>query len=147
MSWFKKARFKGQTAPTMDDYARGLRPETEDHIPNPDGLTTSKPEFGGNRRDGGGPKNFSQNPENKDDDNTSYLKGLPGEAVLMDDGGDSNEGLGDSFVAQDEFNTDNDRTTLREKKLDNIDLGPHNMQKGNVFNRIKDRIKTRGIKL
>jgi len=147
MSWFKKARFKGQTAPTMDEYARGLRPETEDHIPNPDGLTTPTGEFGGNQRPGY-PKDFSRDPDNQDDPQWAKLHGtIPGESVLMDDGGDSHEGLGDRFVAQDEFNTDNDRTPLREKKLDNIDVGPHNMQKGNIFNRIKDKIKTRGIRL
>jgi hypothetical protein len=146
-NWFKKARFKGQTSPTMDDYAKGERPGTENHIKNPDGLTTPKGEFGGNERPGY-PKGFSQNPENSDDEQTAKLHGrIPGESVLMDDGGDSHEGLGDRFVAQDEFNTDNDRIPLREKKLDNVDVGPHNMQKGNIFNRIKDRIKTRGIKL
>ena len=65
----------------------------------------------------------------------------------MDDGGDSSDGLGDRFVAQDEFNTDNDRVPHKEKQLDNIDVGPHNMQNGNIFNRLKNKIKTRGIKL
>jgi hypothetical protein len=147
MSWYKKARGKGMSQDQAEDYSQGYRPKTEDHIPNPDGLTTYSPEFGGNRRGTGGPRNFSQNPENRDDDDTAYLKGLPGEAVLMDDGGDSHEGLGDRFVAQDEFNTDNDRTTIRDKELDNIDVGPHNMQNRNVLNKIKNKIKTRGIKI
>ena len=145
---------KGRNSPIMDDYARGLRPETEDHIANPDGLTTPTGEFGGNERPGY-PKGFSKNPENSDDPQWAKLHGkIPGEAVLMDDPenglgkpGDSEDGLGDRFVAQDEFNTDNDQVPYREKRLDNIDIGPHNMQKGNVFNRIKDKIKTRGVKL
>ena len=51
------------------------------------------------------------------------------------------------FVAQDEFNTDNDRTPLKEKELDNIDVGPHNMQNRNVLHKIKNKVKTRGIKI
>lgn len=138
----------------MDEYSDGYRPPSSMHKKDPRSLVNAKPEFGGNERPGY-PKNFSQNLDNQDDPQWAKLHGtIPGEAVLMDDkendlgeAGDSSEGLGDRFVAQDEFNTDNDRTTYREKVLDNIDVGPHNMQRGNVFNKIKDKIKTRGIKL
>jgi len=122
-------------------------PPSSEHKKDPRSLVNAKPEFGGNQRPGY-PKDFSQDPDNEDDPQWAKLHGtIPGEAVLMDDGGDSHEGLGDRFVAQDEFNTDNDRTTLRDKELDNIDVGPHNMQNGNVFHRIKNKIKTRGIKI
>lgn len=145
MSWYKKAYNRG--IPLMDDYSDGKRPPSSNHKKDPRSLVNAKPEFGGNERPGY-PKGFSRNPENSDDLQWAKLHGtIPGESVLMDDGGDSHEGLGERFVAQDEFNTDNDRIPMKEKILDNIDVGPHNMQKGNIFNRIKSRIKTRGIKL
>jgi len=145
MNWFKESYNRG--IPLMDDYSDGYRPPSSEHKKDPRSLVNAKPEFGGNQRPGY-PKDFSQNPENSDDPQWAKLHGtIPGEAVLMDDGGDSHDGIGDSFVAQDEFNTDNDKTPYREKKLDNIDVGPHNMQQGNVFDRVKKRIKTRGIKI
>jgi len=145
MSWYKKAYNRG--IPLMEEYRRGHPLPSSEYKRDPASLVNAKPEFGGNERPNY-PKGFSKNPENSDDPQWAKLHGtIPGESVLMDDGGDSHEGLGDSFVAQDEFNTDNDRIPYRQKQLDNIDLGPHNMQKGNVFNRLKDKIKTRGIKL
>ena len=132
----------------MDEYSDGKRPASSDHKKDPRSLVNAKPEFGGNERPGY-PKGFSKNPENSDDPQWAKLHGtIPGEAVLMDDRenglgkpGDSDEGLGDRFTS------DIDKTPYRDKKLDNIDLGPHNMQNGNVFNRIKNKIKTRGVKL
>jgi len=145
MSWFKKAYNRG--VPLMDEYSDGKRPQSSEHQKDPRSLVNAKPEFGGNQRPGY-PTGFSQNPENSDDTQWAKLHGtIPGESVLMEDGGDSHSGIGDRFVAQDEFNTDNDRTSLKEKKLDNINVGPHNMQQGNVFNRVKDKIKTRGVRL
>ena len=131
----------------MEEYNRGYRPPSSEHKKDPRSLVNAKPEFGGNERPGY-PKGVSQNPENSDDPQWGKLHGtIPGESVLMDDGGDSHDGLGERFVAQDEFNTDNDTIPYREKQLDNIDVGPHNMQNGNVFNRVKNRIRTKGIKL
>jgi len=131
----------------MDDYSDGLRPPSSSHKKDPRSLVNANPEFGGNERPGY-PKGISSNPDNSDDPQWAKLHGtIPGEAVLMDDGGDSHDGLGERFVAQDEFNTDNDRIPYKEKILDNSDVGPHNMQNGNVFNRIKNKIKNRGIKV
>lgn len=145
MNWFKKSYNRGIAL--MDEYNDGYRPPSSDHRKDPRSLVNAKPEFGGNERPGY-PKDYSQDPDNQDDAQWAKLHGtIPGESVLMDDGGDSHEGLGDRFVAQDEFNTDNDRTPYKEKVLDNIDVGPHNMQSRNVFRRIKDKIKTKGIKI
>lgn len=138
----------------MDEYSDGYRPSSSNHKKDPRSLVNSKPEFGGNERPGY-PKGTSGNPENSDDPQWAKIHGtIPGEPVLMDDeenglgeAGDSHDGLGDRFTAQDEFNTDNDRTSLRNKELDNIDVGPHNMQQGNIFNRFKDKIKTKGVRL
>ena len=151
-NWFKESYNRGIAL--MDEYSDGYRPPSSEHQKDPRSLVNAKPEFGGNQRPGY-PKDFSQNPDNEDDTQWAKLHGtIPGEAVLMDDEendmgspGDSSEGLGDRFTAQDEFNTDNDRITLREKELDNLDVGPHNMQNRNVFHRIKNKIKTRGIKI
>ncbi len=144
-NWFKIAWNRG--IPLMDDYSEGYRPPSSSHKKDPLSLVNARPEFGGNKRPGY-PKGISQNKDDEDTSEYEKIHGrIPGEAVLMDDGGDSNEGLGERFVAQDEFNTDNDRMPYKEKRLDNIDIGPHNMQKGNVFQRIKDRIKTIGVKL
>jgi hypothetical protein len=152
MSWYKQAYNRGIVL--MDEYSDGYRPPSSDHKKDPRSLVNAKPEFGGNQRPGY-PRDFSQDPDNEDDPQWAKLHGtIPGEAVLMDDPendlgkpGDSDEGLGERFTAQDEFNTDNDRTTLRDKELDNIDVGPHNMQNRSVFHRMKDKIKTRGIRI
>ena len=133
----------------MDEYSDGRRPPSSDHRKDPRSLVNAKPEFGGNERPGY-PRNFSQNPDNSDDPQWAKLHGaIPGEAVLMDDGGDSNDGLGDRFTARGEGISDDDTLPIGEEseRLDKGLVGPHNMQKGNVFNKIKDKIKTRGIKM
>ncbi|HUS49283.1 MAG TPA: hypothetical protein VMZ91_03915 [Candidatus Paceibacterota bacterium] len=150
-NWYKKARWQGGTIPLMDDYSDGNVPSSSDHKKDPRGLVNAKPEFGGNERPGY-PKGISQNSENSDDPTWAKLHGtIPGEAVLMDDGGDSQEGLGDRFVSQDEFNTDNDKLPIGETEksvqLDTGDVGPHNMQKGNIFNKIKNKTKIKGLRL
>ena len=133
----------------MDEYSDGRRPPSSDHRKDPRSLVNAKPEFGGNERPGY-PRNFSQNTDNSDDPQWAKLHGaIPGEAVLMDDGGDSNDGLGDRFTARGEGISDDDTLPIGEEseRLDKGLVGPHNMQKGNVFNKIKDKIKTRGIKM
>ncbi len=151
-NWFKKiARMRGGTIPIMDDYSRGLRPRTEDHSEDNDTLTRPKPEFGGNERPGY-PKDISQNPDNSDDEEWAKLHGkIPGEAVLMDDGGDSHEGLGDRFTARGEGNEDDDTLPIGgpAEKLDKGIIGPHNMQRnrGDVFKRIKKDTKIKGLRL
>lgn len=151
MGWYRKiARMKGVMTPIMDDYAKGLRPETEDHVQNPDGLTTARPEFGGNERPGY-PDNYSSNSDNSDNEQWAKLHGeIPGEHVLMDDGGDSSEGLGDRFVSRGEGNSDDD--TLPKgglsDRLDYGDTGPHNMPhvNGKLFKKIKDNTKIKGLR-
>ena len=138
----------------MDDYSEGYRPPSSSHKKDPRSLVNARPEFGGNKRPGY-PKGISNNKDNEDTSDYEKIHGkIPGEAVLMDDeendlgyAGDSQEGLGERFVAQDEFNTDNDRTPYREKQLDNIDVGPHNMQNTSVFKKIKRKTNTPWTKL
>ncbi len=139
MSWYKKSYNRG--IPLMDEYSEGYRPPSSSHKKDPRSLVNAKPFFGGQR---------DELSRLREDENRQRTRGkLPGEAVLMDDGGDSHEGLGDRFVAQDEFNTDNDKLPInsRSQQLDNIDIGPHNMQKGNIFKRIKKDTKINKIRL
>jgi hypothetical protein len=146
MSWFRKAYNRG--IPLMDEYSRGEYPASSAYKKDPRSLVTPKPEFGGNQRPGY-PKGISSNPNIQEDDKGwEEMHGrIPGEPVLMDDGGDSREGLGERFTAQDEFNTDNDTIPEESKRKDNIDIGPHNMQGGNIFKKMKNKIKTRGIRI
>ena len=135
----------------MDEYSEGNRPSSSDYKKDPRSLVNAKPEFGGNRRPGY-PKGISGNPNNEETSDYEKIHGqIPGEAVLMDDGGDSHDGLGDRFVSQDEFNTDNDKLPIgienESVRLDSGITGPHNMQRGNIFNRIKKDTKIRGLKL
>jgi len=146
MSWFKKAWNSG--IPLMDEYSEGRRPSSSNYKKDPRGLVNAKPEFGGNKRPGY-PKGISQNTENEDTSDYEKIHGrIPGEAVLMDDGGDSHEGLGDRFVSRGEGNEDVDVLPLGgiSEDLDNGPVGPHNMQ-GNVFNRIKKKTRLKGLKL
>lgn len=159
MGWYKKiARMRGSTIPIMDEYADKRHPETEEYKENNDTLTRARPEFGGNERPGY-PKDFSQNPDNKDDPTWAKLHGtIPGEAVLMDDeendlgeAGDSHEGLGDRFVARGEGIEDDDTLPIGgdADRLDNGLIGPHNMQQSknrNVFKRIKKDTKIKGLR-
>lgn len=137
----------------MDEYSEGRMPPSASHKKDPRSLVNAIPEFGGNKRPGY-PKGISQNPDNEDTSDYEKIHGqIPGESVLMDDGGDSHEGLGDRFVAQDEFNTDNDKLPIGMQndsvRLDKGISGPHNMQKnkGSIFKRIKDKTTIKGLKL
>ncbi len=131
----------------MDEYSEGYRPYSSFHKKDPRSLVNANPEFGGNERPGY-PSNFSADPNNRDSSDWKNTHGgLPGESVLMDDGGDSSDGVKDNFTATGEFNTDDDRMPMKEKILDNMAVGPHNMQSGNVFNRVRNKVKHRGIRL
>lgn len=146
-NWYKKSWNRG--IPLMDDYSEGYIPPSASHKKDPRSLVNAKPEFGGNKRPGY-PKGISSDPNNEETSDYEKIHGrIPGEAVLMDDGGDSQDGLGDRFVAQDEFNTDNDKLPIggKSNKLDNGPVGPHNMQKGNIFNKIKKDTTIKGLKL
>jgi hypothetical protein len=150
-NWYKKARMRGGTIPIMDDYADGRRPYNEEHKEHTDTLTRVKPEFGGNERPGY-PKGISQNKDNEDDPTWAELHGrIPGEAVLMDDGGDSHEGLGDRDVARGEGIEDDDTMPFggEAERLDKGTVGPHSMQqnRGDVFRRIKQDTKIKGLRL
>jgi hypothetical protein len=150
-NWFKRARQQGGTIPLMDDYSEGRAPQSASHRKDPRSLVNANPEFGGNKRPGY-PRGISKNPDNEETSDYEKIHGqIPGEAVLMDDGGDSHDGLKDRFTAQDEFNTDNDKLPIGEKnesvRLDNVDTGPHNMQQGNLFNNIKKKTKIKGLRL
>ncbi len=132
----------------MDEYSDGRRPPSANYKKDPRGLVNAKPEFGGHKRPGY-PRGISQNTENEDTSEYEKIHGrIPGEAVLMDDGGDSHEGLGDRFTARGEGNEDSDVLPLSgiSKDLDKGPVGPHSMQ-GNVFNRIKKKTKLKGLKL
>ena len=145
MSWYKKAWNSG--IPIMDEYSEGRRPSSSNHKKDPRSLVNAKPEFGGNKRPGY-PTGISQDLENEDTSDYEKIHGtIPGEAVLMDDGGDSNEGLGDRFVAdEDKLPIGREQESVR---LDNVETGPHNMQKdkGNVFRRIKKDTRIKGLRL
>lgn len=151
-NWYKKiARMRGSTISIMDEYSDGRRPESEWHKEHTDTLTRAKPEFGGNERPGY-PKGISQNKDNEDDPTWAKLHGtIPGEAVLMDDGGDSHDGLGDRFVSRGEGNEDDDTMPIggEAERLDKGTVGPHNMQqnRGDVFRRIKQQTKIKGLRL
>ncbi len=153
-NWFSKtARMRGGTIPIMEEYSRGLRPDTEQHKEDNDSLTRPAGEFGGNKRPGY-PKGISQESDIEETSDFEKIHGeIPGEAVLMDDGGDSHEGLGDRFVARGEGNEDVDVLPIgsdeESVRLDKGTVGPHSMQKnrGNVFNRIRDKSKIKGLRL
>lgn len=135
----------------MDEYSDRRFPPSASYKKDPRSLVNAKPEFGGNKRPGY-PKGFSSNP---DEITTEYEKlhgTIPGESVLMDQDPPTGEGANDDrFVAQDEFNTDNDKLPIgienKSVRLDNIDTGPHNMQKGNIFNRIKKDTTVKQLRL
>ena len=136
----------------MDEYTDGTYPPSSRYKKDPRSLVNAKPEFGGNERPGY-PKGYSQNIENQDDPEYAKLHGtIPGEAVLMDNGGDVGAS-DDRFVAQDEFNTDNDKLPIgldnESVRRDKGNIGPHNMkkEKGNIFKRIKKDIKIKGLNL
>jgi hypothetical protein len=149
MNWFKRAWNSG--IPLMDEYSEGRYPSSSDHKKDPRSLVNARPEFGGNKRPGY-PKGISGDPDNEDTSEYEKIHGeIPGEAVLMDDGGDSHDGLGDRFVAQDEFDTDNDKlpigTENESVRLDSGVDGPHNMQRGNIFNRLKKERSMKRMRL
>ena len=152
MSWFKKiARMRGGTIPIMDDYSRGKRPDSEDHRENTDTLTRPGGEFGGNKRPGY-PKGISQDSDIEETSDYEKIHGqIPGEAVLMDDGGDSHDGLGDRFTSRGEGISDDDTMPIggESERLDRGIVGPHNMQqnRGDVFRRIKKDTKIKGLRL
>jgi hypothetical protein len=149
MSWYKVARQQGGTTSLMDDYSEGKIPSSSDHKKDPRSLVNAVPEFGGNKRPGY-PTGVSANPDTEETSEAEKIhEQIPGEAVLMDDGGDSHDGLGDRFVS------DNEKLPIgadsESVRLDKGVTGPNNMQnntqKGNIFNKIKQKTKVKGVRL
>jgi len=127
----------------MEEYNEGRRPSSSNHKKDPRSLVNAKPEFGGHKRPGY-PKNISRI---EDENETEYERihgQLPGENVLMDQDPPTGEGANDE-----RFVSEVDKLPIRDvsKILDNVDVGPHNMQKGNIFKRIKKDTTIRGLKL
>jgi len=150
-NWYKKARMRGGTIPIMDDYTDKRRPEAEEHKEHTDTLTRPAWEAGGNKRPGY-PTGISQDSEIEETSDYERIHGrIPGEAVLMDDGGDSHEGLGDRFTARGEGIEDDDTMPVggEAERLDKGTVGPHSMQqnRGDVFRRIKQDTKIKGLRL
>ena len=146
-NWFKKAWNNG--IPLMDDYSdpNGHRPSSSRYKKDPRSLVNANPEFGGDFRD----RDHHKGTQAVDEDRTDFAKirgHLPGENVLMDQDPPTGDGANDDrFVAQDEFNTDNDRIPKGElsDSLDKGTTGPHNMQNSNIFNRTKQKMKIRSL--
>jgi hypothetical protein len=149
-NWYKTSWNHGIAL--MDEYSDGWRPPAAEHKYDPRGLVNAKPEFGGKKRPGY-PKNYSANPDEEETPFEKIHGRIPGEEVLMDDGGDSHTGLGDRFVAQDEFNTDDDKDPIGSQndsvRLDKGPPGIHDMPHGepikgrpagDVFKRIKQKM-------
>ncbi len=140
-NWYKRSWNQG--IPIMDEYSMGLRPPAANYKRDPQSLVHARPEFGGNKRQGY-PKNISLNPDNEDTSSFEKIREkIPSKYnLLIEDGGDSRDGLGERFVAQDEFGADNDKLPIGVKenlsvRLDAGPDGPNNMQRGDVFKAVK----------
>ena len=151
MNWYKCSWNRG--IPIMDEYSEGRQPVSSGHKKDPRSLVNARPEFGGNKRPGY-PKGISRNRDNNDTSEYEKIHGrIPGESVLMDQDPPTGEGVcHDEFVGEGEFTTnqsDDDRLPIkrRDRDLDNIDIGPHNMQIGDVFRRVKKHTGVKGLKL
>ncbi len=120
-NWYnniKKARFRGQTEPIMDYYNRGERPFSSDYQKDPRSLVTAIPEFGGNSRNGypDGMNSFDSKPS----ENYKNKRTLPGEPVLMDDGGDG-EG-----VNKQQYVPEEDKIPIGDEESRRLDRGRRN---------------------
>jgi len=136
MNWFKQSWNHG--IPLMDQYQEFGQPS------RPSYKSKAKPEFGGNvRRD----YPIGLNP-GEDDGEASKLRDLPGENPLMDQDPPTGEGVNnEEFTAEGEFTTnqsDDDRLPTKARQIDNIDVGPHNMQSG-ALTKVKNRARVRGL--
>ena len=142
-NWYKISYNRG--IPLMDEYNEGRRPPSSSHKKDPRSLVNAKPEFGGHKRPGY-PRNFSAFDEDEETEYERIHGRIPGENVLMDQDPPTGEGAND-----DRFVSEVDKLPISSKnrsvQLDNIDVGPHNMQKGNIFKRIKKDTTIKGLKL
>ena len=143
MNWYKKtARFRGLTEPLMDSYDRGERPSSSEYKKDPRSLVNAIPEFGGNSREGypDGMNSF----ENKPSENYKNKRRLPGEPVLMDDGGDGEGANKQQYV--DEV----DKTPIGDEESRRLDQGRRNSnglptQEDNIYKKWREKTKVKGI--
>ncbi len=143
MNWYKKiARYRGQTESIMDYYNRGERPESADYQKDPRSLVNAIPEFGGNGREGypDDMNSFEQKPS----ENYKNKRRLPGEAVLMDDGGDGEGANKQQFV--DEVDKvpigDEESRRLDQGRKDNKGLP---MPEDSIYKKYRDLSKINGV--
>lgn len=132
----------------MDEYSEGRTPASSNHKKDPRSLVNARPEFGGNKRPGY-PKGISRHKDNEDTSEYEKLHGrIPGESVLMDQDPPTGEGVNhDEFASSGEGFGDDDRMPIKKEDRDNIDIGPHNMQNGELFKRVKKHTRIRGLKI
>jgi len=143
VSWYKKvARFRGQIEPIMDYYNRGERPESADYQKDPRSLVNAIPEFGGNGREGypDGMNSFEQKPS----ENYKNKRRLPGEAVLMDDGGDGEGANKQQFVAEE------DKVPIGNEESRRLDQGRRDSKglpttEDSVYDRFRSQLGIKGI--
>ena len=135
-NWFKKvARGQGASESLMEKNDRGEKLPSVNHLEDPDSLVRPKPQFGGNRRPGDVSIRSHEDELSEEGKNRQFA---PHENVLMDQDPPTGEGVNNQ-----EFVAEVDK--IPENRLDNVDIGPHNMQNSNVFNRIKQRTRTRWL--
>lgn len=125
-SWYKRAYSKG--IPLADQYEMRDEPLSSKHITDDTQLTRAVPQFGGDR---------DSLSREREDENWSKTHGqLPGESVLMDREYPS-EGVG-----KEDFTDDIDKGSSLGKKIDNVDIGPHNMSNyHSLFKKIRPKAK------
>ncbi len=140
MNWYKniikKAWQRGGVEPLMDEYSRGYRPRSSEYQKDPRSLVTYVPEFGGNGREGYPDDMNSFKTEPTED--YKNRRRIPGEPVLMDDGGDGEGVTGQEFTHQDDkLPIGGDENSVRLDK----GLPP----KRNIYKKIREKSKIHGI--
>ncbi len=138
-NWYKnikKARFRGLTEPTMDYYSRGERPYSSNYQKDPRSLVTAIPEFGGNSREGypDDMNSFESEPS----ENYKNKRTLPGEPVLMDDGGDGEGANKQQFVAEE------DKIPIGDEESRRLDRGRRDksglpIKEKNIFKKVRNQ--------
>jgi hypothetical protein len=131
MNWYKIAFNHGiPKSENMDDK----------DVRNPGPLTQPSPLFGENERRGY-PKGFSA----VDTDNYAPPETIPGESVVMDD--PQSEMAETQIQSQLDPFTDPKDSVKGGKDLNYKEpVGPHNMPHGNIFDELRQRSKTKGIR-
>lgn len=125
--------------PLMDEYRRFGRPDKE--ISEPESMTKANPFFGGNERetsDGTGyPKGYSQKEDFHDYGRDSQgRQEIPSGRTILDDDIPLGDGLDNWELADNVDKPAIDR---------NQPVGPHNMQRDNIYNLIRRKTKKNKI--